>query len=567
MNKTLNLHIIALLIFSTYYLLSLLIFNAVVIYPLDNLEIETVYNHIVSRMINGDFESYKMFLAGEFKWHYLDKIFFPINIFHLIFDDKQFYFFEEILFKIIAYFSFYLFSKSFFNNKVHSIFGALLYTSLIHLVTKVYTPTIFLSFMPYILYLSIIKQNLKIKHLIIIFLIGLNSSLVFDYLSLILILFFGFLVKEKKNNKLFIIITITITIGMIIAAIPIFLSVFGEPTHRSSFEHDSPSVYKNLLWGLTYEIKSLLGYFVINDSLKFFSLPNNLLKILILISFIFVKNKKIYFFLIFLFLTFILKKILSDFPEIIWNNLPIFLKGFHFTRIANVIPFLYCFILVAILNASKHLFYKKLLKILTIISAISLQVYLPMTEFTKEFLKKKLQKEHLINIKKDYKDVNIKNLLTTILNKNNFNKIDFNVKASTSFNEYYQFDTYKKIKQLIGNSRVASIGINPMIAPMNDINIIDGYYPLYHLSYKKRFRKIIEEELNQNKVWRDYYDNWGSRVYMFYSDENNLLFNFDEAKNLGAKYIISSFPIKNKKLETNYLLYDENTKIYLYKLI
>ena len=54
---------------------------------------------------------------------------------------------------------------------------------------------------------------------------------------------------------------------------------------------------------------------------------------------------------------------------------------------------------------------------------------------------------------------------------------------------------------------------------------------------------------------------------MFYSDENNLLFNFDEAKNLGAKYIISSFPIKNKKLETNYLLYDENTKIYLYKLI
>ena len=49
---------------------------------------------------------------------------------------------------------------------------------------------------------------------------------------------------------------------------------------------------------------------------------------------------------------------------------------------------------------------------------------------------------------------------------------------------------------------------------------------------------------------------------MFYSDKNNLLINFEEAKNLGAAYIISSFPIKNKYLETDCLICGDNSKIY-----
>ena len=106
-----------------------------------------------------------------------------------------------------------------------------------------------------------------------------------------------------------------------------------------------------------------------------------------------------------------------------------------------------------------------------------------------------------------------------------------------------------------------------MIAAMNDINIIDGYHTLYQLSYKTRFRKIIEQELNQNEKLKDYFDNWGNRVYVLYSDKNNLLINFNEVKNLGADYIISSFPIKDQVLESNYVLYDEKNKIYLYRLI
>ena len=106
-----------------------------------------------------------------------------------------------------------------------------------------------------------------------------------------------------------------------------------------------------------------------------------------------------------------------------------------------------------------------------------------------------------------------------------------------------------------------------MIAAMNDINVIDGYHNLYHLEYKKKFKKIIQEELNQNETIKDYYENWGNRVYMYFNDKNNLLLNFQEAKKLGAEYIISTFEIKNKNLSSNFLMFDEDNKIYLYKIL
>lgn len=65
---------------------------------------------------------------------------------------------------------------------------------------------------------------------------------------------------------------------------------------------------------------------------------------------------------------------------------------------------------------------------------------------------------------------------------------------------------------------------------MNNINVIDGYHTLYQLSYKKKFRKIIETELDQSKKLKDYFDNWGNRAYLFYNDPNNLLINFNEVK-------------------------------------
>ena len=53
--------------------------------------------------------------------------------------------------------------------------------------------------MPYFLYLLTSKEIFKLKHYILIFLVGLNSSVTQDYLALVLLIPLAFfLTKEKR---------------------------------------------------------------------------------------------------------------------------------------------------------------------------------------------------------------------------------------------------------------------------------------------------------------------------------------------------------------------------------
>jgi hypothetical protein len=112
-----------------------------------------------------------------------------------------------------------------------------------------------------------------------------------------------------------------------------------------------------------------------------------------------------------------------------------------------------------------------------------------------------------------------------------------------------------------------SVGLDPMVAVMNDIKVIDGYHNIYPLSYKNKFRKIIEKELEKNIKLRNYYDNWGNRVYAFYTDKNNIVLNFKYAKELGADYVISKFPIKNNKLKMICYKCNNSKYLFLYKIL
>ena len=59
-----------------------------------------------------------------------------------------------------------------------------------------------------------------------------------------------------------------------------------------------------------------------------------------------------------------------------------------------------------------------------------------------------------------------------------------------TFSGYYLFNDYKKIKEIVQDDRVMSINLDPMVAVMNDINVIDGYHALYPLDYKKNLEKL-----------------------------------------------------------------------------
>jgi hypothetical protein len=134
---------------------------------------------------------------------------------------------------------------------------------------------------------------------------------------------------------------------------------------------------------------------------------------------------------------------------------------------------------------------------------------------------------------------------------------------SITYNEFFDPELFGQIDNHINRSknsyRVASLGLYPSITQYNGFYTVDGYIPNYSLDYKIQFRKIIEKELDKNQRLKDYYDNWGSRVYLFsaelgknylYTKETNktiynLEINTKKLYELGGEYIISAVRINN----------------------
>ena len=104
------------------------------------------------------------------------------------------------------------------------------------------------------------------------------------------------------------------------------------------------------------------------------------------------------------------------------------------------------------------------------------------------------------------------------------------------------------------------------------------------LEYKHKFAKVIDEELKKNEQFKNYYNNWGSRVYLvshelgFFRpydkiDENieieGLNIDYKQLKVMHCDYIFSKFKIKNaeKNIKLEKIFTDDNDKIYLYSLI
>jgi hypothetical protein len=135
-----------------------------------------------------------------------------------------------------------------------------------------------------------------------------------------------------------------------------------------------------------------------------------------------------------------------------------------------------------------------------------------------------------------------------------------------SFNEYYKRTDYGNIKAIVGDSPVLSVSIDPMVAPMNGIRSIDGYYTLYPLEYKKRFRLVIAKGLNVSGREK-YYDEWGSRVYTFHEPGPPDVIDFCEAERIGAKYIISTKTLTNLAVLQSVVFAGSGTSMFLYKII
>ena len=84
---------------------------------------------------------------------------------------------------------------------------------------------------------------------------------------------------------------------------------------------------------------------------------------------------------------------------------------------------------------------------------------------------------------------------------------------------FVETELFRRIKEHIGRDqssyRVASLGLEPEIAALNGFYTVDGYALLYPLDYKKRFRKVIGEELERYPDLQSSFDTWGGKAYVF----------------------------------------------------
>lgn len=111
--------------------------------------------------------------------------------------------------------------------------------------------------------------------------------------------------------------------------------------------------------------------------------------------------------------------------------------------------------------------------------------------------------------------------------------------------------------------RVASLGMCPAVALEAGFYCIDGYSNNYSLEYKHEFREIIEAELEKCPPMKGYFDNWGSRCYLFTEESQNYYYlakdaefryeklelNTEKMKELGCKYLFSAAEIEEGNAE------------------
>tara|TARA_B100000575_G_scaffold294187_1_gene308502 strand:+ start:2011 stop:3600 length:1590 start_codon:yes stop_codon:yes gene_type:complete len=502
-------HFIFLLILSLNYIVPYFLFGNITLFYHDALDSEIIYNKIIGKYYSGDTDAINLLLNGEIKFEFLRRIYQPIIILYTIFETELAYWLTDIFVKLTSYIAFFTLTKKFTKN----IFICCLASCLFATLNVATHYGLGIAIFPYLIYLALFKTKIKIKHIFTIIFFGLNSDLIltiftFPFLiaAVLIISPQTFKLFNFNNIKILIIFFISILIGNFNL---ILLGFSDQVFHREEF-------YKEALHPSDYFIAffSQLFNYVNEINFNFFNqFPEFFLLLFLFPLTIFLKQKKAknIFFLI-LFVEIFLFFLRTDFYLNFYNNSDGLFSSLNFGYCSTILPLLYCLLSILILKIERKNI-SNFFQFVVLISIFLGQINSSVVPFYKKF----------------------------ILNENNYRNI-------YTFKEYYLYDDYKKFNAIIDDKRSLSLGIDPMIAIANNLATIDGYHNIYPLEYKKKFRLIIEKELQKNTKLKKYYDNWGSRVYGFISDPNNIEINFKQAKNLGADYVISAYNLDNENL-------------------
>ena len=503
-------HFIFLFILSLNYIVPYFLFGNITLFYHDALDSEIIYNKIIGKYYSGETSAINLFLNGEIEFEFLRRIYQPIIIFYTIFETELAYWVTDILVKLTSYIAFFTLTKKFSNN----IFICCLASCLFATLNVATHNGLGIAIFPYLIYLSLFKSKIKFKDIFIIIFFGLNSDLIFTIFAFPFLIIAILIISPQKfklfkfnNVKIFIIFFISMLIGNLNL---ILLGFSDQIFHREEFFKEALpySRYFVVFFSSLFNYVNDINFYFFNQFPEFFLL----IFLFPLAIFLKYKKAKNIFFLI-LFIEIILLFLKTGFYLDFYNNSEGLFSSLNFGYCSTILPLLYCMLSILVLKTERKNI-SNFFQLVVLISIFLGQINSSIVPFYKNF----------------------------ILKENNYRNI-------YTFKEYYLHEDYKNFKTITNDKRTLSLGIDPMIAIANNIATIDGYHNIYPLGYKKRFRLIIENELQKNIKFKKYYDNWGSRVYGFINDPNNIEINFNQAKNLGADYVISAYNLDNENLK------------------
>ena len=568
-------HAAALFILSLYYLIPYFLTGHLITRPMDLLEKEIVCDYILGRFYRGDFEALNLMLAGEVKWYMMWRVFQPLSLLYALFDTEFAFWTKDIIIKIASYSFFFKLSRKLNCKVFNSTLIACLFTSssMVHYGFGGGSELgLGIAALPYLIYLMLKNKPLKLKHYLAIIFIGLNTDLV-RHLSIIPVMFltsFILFPKNKKYNfRLFFKISILLLFFIFLSSSNlIYTHIFLGPFHRIGFlvtPMDLMANFNNLVFNF-FEIPSMKNspYFFQNLPLSFYVLPVLLIGLLS-------KNRISYLLLLIIFLIHFIEFISqTEFVTTIRNNSEGLIKTLNWnTMLTTTLPVLFGLIFVNITKLEIIKFTKYLIYPLLFLSLLTFQIRIASVPLAKHFLsfdslsieKKNKLEQNFYNRKYN---LLIKEMVQ--INKNKAINLKKQFKSKYTFEGYYDYKNYKYIKSLVGNSKTISISLDPMVAVMNDIYVLGGYYNIYPMNYKLKFRKVIEKQLEHYSQYKNYFDKYGHRVNTFVINPDIIKIDFSQANILGAEYVISKYPISDKVLESICLQCNGSSELYLYKI-
>jgi len=557
--------IIILLFF--FHIFPTLIIGNPVVYISDNLNCFVPFNYIAGKMMSGNFEAHKLLMNGELPWQFIYHIFFPLNISYAIFEIESAYFVNDIIVRSISFLSCLYFLKKFHSPSFLKILISILFSS-----GEIFTSWgIGVAAFPYILSLCVKKKISKINYFFLIF-IALNTDLYlhgiyvpFLIATLVFFLRKQFIINKKILFKVFLIYFVAIIISN---SNLIYSTYFFSPFQTSETQNYGLNVIDNIKI-LFFDIFSL---YPINNNFYNNYILIFLYNLTIIISIY--KKIRLNFFLFF-FICFL--SAVSFAYNLHFNtqhNYSSLKNSIFLTRYTYFFLFIKIFF---IFNALRIFKLNKLIFIFLTLSILYNQVTPTLFTVVKsKFLYSEFTKDQKEILKNNYYDNNFfmfsKNIFkfyvkkkeekgSELVKKKNLVKSYY---AST-INDYYIFDDYKFMKKIIDTNKTISIGYDPMIAVVNNINVVDGYYRYYPLKYKKKFYEIIKYQTTPKKLSEIF--NRSQYLLSYVNENDEIKLNFEQLKNMDVKFIISKFHFTHKNLMLVCKNCNGNNELFLYKII